>query len=85
MIPRNGLFVPLTELTPPRAGEVVEKRIVCFVPLVTSLALARSPDAATVEAIIEETAVTQITERGATRMDDQTSESSMRNVRRKDI
>jgi sulfate adenylyltransferase subunit 1 len=34
-------------------------------------------DAATVEAIIAETAVTQITERGATRMDDQTSEASM--------
>ena len=31
----------------------------------------------TVEAIIAETAVTQITERGATRMDDQTSEASM--------
>ena len=34
-------------------------------------------DAASVEAIIAETAVTQITERGATRMDDQTSEASM--------
>ena len=29
------------------------------------------------DAIIAETAVTQITERGATRMDDQTSEASM--------
>ena len=36
-----------------------------------------SSDAATVDAIIAETAVTQITERGATRMDDQTSEASM--------
>jgi len=34
-------------------------------------------DAATVEQIIAETAITQITERGATRMDDQTSEASM--------
>ena len=34
-------------------------------------------DAADVSAIIAETAVTQITERGATRMDDQTSEASM--------
>jgi sulfate adenylyltransferase subunit 2 len=33
--------------------------------------------AATPQAIIEETAVTEITERGATRMDDQTSEASM--------
>jgi sulfate adenylyltransferase subunit 2 len=30
-----------------------------------------------VEAIIAETAITQVTERGATRMDDQTSEASM--------
>jgi sulfate adenylyltransferase subunit 2 len=34
-------------------------------------------DAVTVEQIIAETAVTRITERGATRMDDQTSEASM--------
>ena len=33
--------------------------------------------AATVDAIVAETAVTRITERGATRMDDQTSEASM--------
>ena len=36
-----------------------------------------SSSASTVEAIIAETAITQITERGATRMDDQTSEASM--------
>jgi sulfate adenylyltransferase subunit 2 len=36
-----------------------------------------SSDAETVEAIIAETAVTDVTERGATRMDDQTSEASM--------
>ena len=34
-------------------------------------------DAADVDAIIAETAVTEVTERGATRMDDQTSEASM--------
>jgi len=33
--------------------------------------------AATIEDIIAETAMTRITERGATRMDDQTSEASM--------
>jgi sulfate adenylyltransferase subunit 2 len=33
--------------------------------------------AASPEAIIAETAITTITERGATRMDDQTSEASM--------
>ncbi len=34
-------------------------------------------DADDVEKIIAETAVTEITERGATRMDDQTSEAAM--------
>ena len=34
-------------------------------------------DAADVNAIIAETALSTITERGATRMDDQTSEASM--------
>jgi sulfate adenylyltransferase subunit 2 len=36
-----------------------------------------SSDAARSRQIIAETAITQITERGATRMDDQTSEASM--------
>ena len=35
-----------------------------------------------VEAIIQETAVEEITERGATRMDDQTSEASMERRKR---
>jgi len=34
-------------------------------------------DADTVAKIIEETAITTITERGATRLDDQTSDASM--------
>jgi len=78
VIPRNGLFVPLTPLTPAREGETIETRVVrfrtvgdisCTCPVLSS--------ADTVEAIIAETAVTQVTERGATRMDDQTSEASM--------
>ena len=58
VIPRNGLLVPLTPLTPAKEGEQVETRTVRF-------------------RTVGETAVTQITERGATRMDDQTSEASM--------
>ncbi|MCA1857873.1 sulfate adenylyltransferase subunit CysD [Massilia oculi] len=78
VIPRNGLLVPLTPLTPPRDGEQVETRSVrfrtvgdisCTCPVASS--------AATVEQIIAETAITEVTERGATRMDDQTSEASM--------
>ncbi len=78
VIPRNGLLVPLTDLTPPQSGEKVETRIVrfrtvgdisCTCPVLSA--------ASNVDAIIAETAITEITERGATRMDDQTSEASM--------
>ena len=78
VIPRNGLLVPLTDLTPPQSGEKVESRIVrfrtvgdisCTCPVLS--------DAVSVDDIIAETAITDITERGATRMDDQTSEASM--------
>ena len=78
VIPRNGLLVPLTPLTPLKEGETAETRTVrfrtvgdisCTCPVAST---AGSP-----EAIIAETAITTITERGATRMDDQTSEASM--------
>ena len=78
VIPRNGLLVPLTDLTPAREGEAVETQVVRFRTVGDiSCTCPVSSDAETVEAIIAETAVTQITERGATRMDDQTSEASM--------
>jgi sulfate adenylyltransferase subunit 2 len=75
---RKGLLAPITELTPPRAGEEVVTRrvrfrtvgdITCTCPVVS--------DANTLEKIIAETATTTVTERGATRMDDQTSDASM--------
>ena len=78
VIPRNGLLVPVTPLTPPRDGESIEVRTVRFRTVGDiSCTCPVASDAADVEAIIAETAVTQITERGATRMDDQTSEASM--------
>jgi sulfate adenylyltransferase subunit 2 len=78
VIARNGLLVPLTPLTPARDGEVVETQVVRFRTVGDiSCTCPVSSDASTVEAIIAETAITQITERGATRMDDQTSEASM--------
>src|SRR5262252_3719396 len=78
VVRRNGLLVPVTEVTPPRPGEEAEDLLVrfrtvgditCTCPVESS---ARTP-----AAIIAETAVTTVTERGATRMDDQTSEASM--------
>ena len=78
VIERRGLLVPLTPLTPAREGETAETRVVRFRTVGDiSCTCPVSSDASTVEAIIAETAVTQITERGATRMDDQTSEASM--------
>ena len=78
VIPRNGLLVPLTPLTPAKEGETVEVQTVRFRTVGDiSCTCPVSSDADSVDAIIAETAVTQITERGATRMDDQTSEASM--------
>ncbi len=78
VIRRNGLLQPVTELTPARTGDVVEELTVRFrtVGDITCTAPVES-DADTVARIIEETAVTTITERGETRLDDQTSEASM--------
>ncbi len=75
---RGGALVPVTEVTPARAGETVEEVSVRFrtVGDITCTAPVEST-AATVEEIVAETAATTITERGATRLDDQTSEASM--------
>jgi sulfate adenylyltransferase subunit 2 len=75
---RGTALVPVTALTPPREGETVEHISVRFrtVGDISCTAPVAS-DAATIEAIIAETAVATITERGATRLDDQTNESSM--------
>ena len=78
VVRRGGALVPVTALTPPRDGERVEKISVRFrtVGDITCTAPVAS-HASTVEAIIAETAATTITERGATRLDDQTNEASM--------
>mgnify|MGYP001012164108 FL=1 len=78
VVRKAGLLQPVTELTPARDGDVVEDVLVRFrtVGDITCTAPVES-DADTVEKILAETATTTITERGATRMDDQTSEASM--------
>jgi len=75
---RDGALVPVTPLTPPRPGDRVERLSVRFrtVGDITCTAPVES-GASTVAAILRETATTNLTERGATRLDDQTSESSM--------
>jgi len=78
VVRRQGLIVPVTPLTPPRAGEVVETVSVRFRTVGdVSCTCPVESTAATPHEIVVETAATTITERGATRMDDQTSEASM--------
>ena len=78
VVRKNGLLLPVTDVTPARDGDVIEDVLVRFrtVGDITCTAPVES-DADTVEKILAETATTTITERGATRMDDQTSEASM--------
>jgi sulfate adenylyltransferase subunit 2 len=78
VIRRGSGLLPVTHLVQPQPGEKAENIMVRFrtVGDMTCTCPVES-DAVTVEQIIAETAVTRITERGATRMDDQTSEASM--------
>ena len=78
VIERRGLLVPVTHMTPPKDGEVVQQRqvrfrtvgdITCTCPVEST---ADNP-----EAIVLETLAADVSERGATRMDDQTSDASM--------
>ena len=73
-----GGLLPVSELVRPKAGDTVEMISVRFrtVGDMTCTCPVESI-AATAGEIIVETATTRITERGATRMDDQTSEASM--------
>jgi sulfate adenylyltransferase subunit 2 len=78
VVRRGGALVPVTPVTPARPGEAVEELSVRFrtVGDITCTAAVAS-EAATDEAIIRETAAAALTERGATRLDDQSSEAAM--------
>jgi len=78
VVRRPGGLLPVSDLVRPKAGEAVEMISVRFrtVGDMTCTCPVEST-AATAEAIIVATATPRITERGATRMDDQTSEASM--------
>jgi sulfate adenylyltransferase subunit 2 len=78
IVRRRGLLAPVTPLTPARADELVEEVSVRFrtVGDVTCTCPVESV-ASDVQQIILETVTATLTERGATRMDDQTSEASM--------
>ena len=78
VVRRRNAWVPVTELTPARDDERTQTLSMRFrtVGDITCTAPVAST-ALTVDAIIAETAATTITERGATRLDDQTNEASM--------
>jgi sulfate adenylyltransferase subunit 2 len=78
VVRRNGLLVPVTPLTPPANGEEIETLDVRFRTVGDiSCTCPVASEASNAVEIIAETAISDITERGATRMDDQTSEASM--------
>jgi sulfate adenylyltransferase subunit 2 len=78
VVERRGLLVPVTELTPAKAGETVQLREVRFrtVGDITCTCPVQSAAATPAEIVIE-TLAAEVSERGATRMDDKTSDASM--------
>jgi phosphoadenosine phosphosulfate reductase len=83
VIERRGLLVPVTPLTPPKPGETVQKRSVRFRTVGDITCTCPVPSSAATPAdIIVETLAASISERGATRMDDQTSDASMEKRKR---
>jgi sulfate adenylyltransferase subunit 2 len=78
IVRRKGLLVPVTEVTPVQPGEAVETVDVRFrtVGDMTCTCPVES-DAADASAVVAETLRVTISERGATRLDDRTSEASM--------
>jgi sulfate adenylyltransferase subunit 2 len=78
VVERRGLLVPVTPLTPPRAGEQVVVREVRFRTVGDITCTCPVPSTARTAAdIVRETLAAEVSERGATRMDDQTSDASM--------
>jgi len=78
VVRKKGLLVPVTAVTPPQASDVVETLPVRFrtVGDMTCTCPVES-DAASAVDIVAETLTVTVSERGATRMDDRTSDSSM--------
>jgi sulfate adenylyltransferase subunit 2 len=83
VVRRSGALVPVTDLTPAREGETIEHLSVRFRTVGDiSCTCPVASTAATCGQIVAETTQATLTERGATRMDDQTSEASMEQRKR---
>jgi sulfate adenylyltransferase subunit 2 len=78
VIERNGLLVPVTEITPPRFDETVVTRDVRFRTVGDISCTCPVPStAANADDVIIETIAATASERGATRMDDRANDSAM--------
>lgn len=78
VVERRGLLVPVTDITPAQPGEVVQTRDVRFRTVGDITCTCPVPSLAeNAQGVIAETLQATVSERGATRMDDQTSDASM--------
>jgi sulfate adenylyltransferase subunit 2 len=78
VVRRKGLLVPVTEVTPPEAGETVETAARALSHRGRhDLHLPRAQRRSNAADIVAETLTVTVSERGATRMDDRTSDASM--------
>jgi sulfate adenylyltransferase subunit 2 len=83
VVDRKGMLFEVTETLPLRDGEEASKRWVRYRTMGdANLTAAVESDADTVEKIIAEIAAARVTERGATRGDDKTSDTSMEDRKR---
>ena len=83
VVERDGMLIAVTPFTPPRAGEAVRRETVRYrtVGDATCTGAVRS-DAASIDDIVTEVAMSRLTERGATRADDRASEAAMEDRKR---
>ena len=80
---RDGMLLGVTDVSMPRAGELVQTRTVRYRTVGdASCTGAVASTARTPGEVVEELAVTRVTERGATRADDRASEAAMEDRKR---
>ncbi|MFL6140217.1 MAG: sulfate adenylyltransferase subunit CysD [Frankiaceae bacterium] len=80
---RDGMWLAVSDVVVPKDGERVERKLVRFRTVGDmSCTGAVESDADDLQKVVEEVAVSRITERGATRADDRFSEASMEDRKR---
>jgi sulfate adenylyltransferase subunit 2 len=83
VVRRRGLLVPVTPVTPPQDGDTVEHAQVRFRTVGDMTCTCPVESAATDAAdVVDETLTVTVSERGATRMDDRTSDTAMERRKR---